>query len=177
MRFLGFVSLLLVISSCTTTPAPPPTDAPTQVPIIVATAEPAEAVFLKALKQRINVDDTIPTVGRAASFGLLAEPGYVFSGESGYVLQFHADLPEIEEEIRKTAVLLIGTSVIMADEHNLPLEGIEVVFFTKDQKPWVAVALAPPWNMDDIRLAPLHPDLMDQLQEQGVITPTPKPVY
>jgi hypothetical protein len=120
---------------------------------------PFDEAFLRDLQNRIELDDTIPQIGQQAIIALIGQqPAYAFRDNKGIVLQFRVDLPNDEQEIKKAAVLLAGTGVIVAGEHSIPLSGIEVVFYTSKDEPWLALAIAPPWNVaNNLRLAPIHP--------------------
>jgi hypothetical protein len=176
----------LILSACATVPNPTPTfyptytPYPTSTPYPIPTSIPADEAFVNALYDRLDKDDTIPQSGKEAVIALYAnKPTFVFRNSRGIVLQFNVfEMPDNEPEIKKTAVLLIGTGVVVAGEHNVPLSGIEVVYYTADEEPWLALALAPPWDVaGDLRLAPLHPEYIKRLLEAGLITPTPEPTY
>ena len=64
-----------------------------------------------------------------------------------------------------------------ASEFDVSLEGIEVVFYAAEDKPWLALASVPPWGADELRLAPLAPEYIERLLKAGVITPTPAATY
>jgi hypothetical protein len=171
----GCVSI--VIKNDTPTPYPTYTPYPTSTPY--PTATPFGEAFLKDLLDRIQADDTIPAVGKKVAIALVVqEPTYIFKHNQGIVLQFNIPGVPEEPELKRSAVLLIGTGVVVAGEHDIPLSGIEVVFHLTEGDPWLALALVPPWDItNDLRLAPLHPDYIKRLQETGVITPTPEPTY
>ena len=141
--------------------------------------QPAGAEFLEALQARVLRDDSIPLRGREAIIALIGgEPPFAFIDDPGLVLQYRAPLPPTHDEIDKIAFLLIGTGVVVAGEYQIPLTGIEVMFYTANNEPWLALGLAPPWDTDtDLRLAQLHPDYIHQLLQAGLITPTPAPTY
>ena len=155
-------------STATTYPASTPYPTHTPVPI-------AEA-FLNALYGRIQIDDTIPDNGKDPVLALTDDRS-TFAFESGLILQLIVDLPDSENDFKKTAVLLIGNAVITANEHGILLDGVEVVFYTPKDNPWLAMASVPPWQADQLSLIPLHPEYLERLQEMGLITPTPEPTY
>ncbi len=178
MKLLSLLLLPLIFVACAPAPTPLPTYTPYPTSTPYPTPRPAGADFLEALQIRVERDDSIPLVGRESIMALIGlRPTYVFIEDPGLVLQYNVALPQRESDIKKTAVLLIGTGIIVAGEYGTPLTGIEVVFYTTDQEPWLAMALAPPWDTDDMRLAPLHPEYVKQLEKAGVITPTPGATY
>lgn len=160
------------------TPYPTSTRYPTHTPYPTYTPVSLDEAFLRDLLERIQKDDTIPQAGKKAVISLVGqEPTYVFPDNPSIVLQYLVSLPRTEPEIKKVSTLLIGTGVVVAGEHQIPLWGIEVVFLTEKNEPWFATASIPPWTEDDFRLKPLHPDYLKRLIEAGVITPTPEPTY
>ncbi len=181
MRVLFLLFTIAILSACvaTLTPNPTYTPYPTYTSNPTYTPIPFDEAFADALYARIEIDDTIPPSGKGAVIALIGnQPTFAFRDNRGIILQFNVfDMPDNEPEITKTAQLLIGTGFIVAAEHSIPLEGIEVVFYTKEQEPWLALALGPPWNTNDLILAPLHPEYIKRLQKMGLITPTPKSVY
>ena len=172
MKYLTL--FMLTLSACNTlppTPYPTYTAYPTSTPY-----PPQDEAFLKAVQERVNKDESIPQAGRDALIALLVnQPGYAFT--DGMVLQFNIPtVPDSEPGIKSLAVLLMGAGIVMAQDHSMPLSGIEVVDHLADGKPWLV--LAPPWDMvNDLGLAPLRPDCIKRLIEAGVITPTPEPTY
>ncbi len=156
MKFLILPLTLVVLSACVAFPSPTPnptptpaatyTPYPTYTPNPTYTPIPADELFIKAIYNRIEIDDTIPQAGKDSVIALYGnQPTFAFRDNRGIVLQFNVfDIPDNEPRITKTAQLLIGTGVIMAAEHSIPLSGIEVVFYTKEQETWLALALAPP---------------------------------
>jgi hypothetical protein len=181
LAFLILSSLSACASTVTesSTPPPYPTSTPYPISTPYPTPTPFGEAFLRELLNRVKADDTIPAIGKKVAIALVGqEPTYVFKQNQGLVLQFNLpNVPE-EPELKKTVVLLMGTGVAVAGEHNIPLSGIEVVFHLKEGEPWLALALVPPWDVaNDLRLAPLHPDYLKRLQEAGLITPTPEPTY
>jgi hypothetical protein len=184
MKPSPIILILFVVSACASTalnptPYPTYTPYPTSTPYPTFTPIPPDEAFINALYDRIDRDDTIPESGKLAIASLYYEkPSFAFRDNQGVVLQFNILSVPDEPELRKSATLLMGTSVIVAGEHGVSLSGIEVVFYVKENDPWLALALAPPWDIaNDLRLAPLHPDFIKRLQEAGVITPTPEPTY
>jgi hypothetical protein len=140
----------------------------------------AGEAFLEAVDAWIKQDDSLHPAGREAMVALHGRrPTFVFPENQGLVLQFNVvGVPDNQErEIKKTAVLLIGTGVIKAQDYGIPLEGIEVVFYVREDKPWMALASVPPWGADELRLAPLAPEYIERLLKAGVITPTPATTY
>ena len=51
------------------------------------------------------------------------------------------------------------------------------MFYTTDQELGLAMTLAPLWDAGDMRLTPLHPEMVARLEKAGVITPTPEATY
>lgn len=173
MEYLALLLIVttIILTGCdnTSLSTPYPTYTPT----------PFGEAFLKDLQARIKNNDTIPATGRNSIIALIGgEPTYVLGDNKGIVLQFIAALPQDKTEIKKAAVLLIRTGVVLAGEHNISLSGIEVVFLTSEGDPWLATALIPPWDVaNDLRLKSLNPNYIKQLQEAGWITPAPVPTY
>lgn len=184
--YLAVIVLMILIytSACTTTtteskPSTPyPTSAPypTSTQYLTHTPVPIAEAFLNALYDRIQIDDTIPDNGKDPVLALTDDRS-TFGFESGLILQFIVDLPDTDDDFKKTAVLLIGNAVITANEHGIPLDGVEVVFYTPKDEPWLAMTSAPPWQGKQLSLIPLHPEYIERLQEMGLITPTPEPTY
>ncbi len=175
---------LLIFTSCVTVPTPYPTSTPypTNTPYPTSTPYPTPQFgerFLSVVQERLSVDDTIPQAGRDSVIALLVnQPGYAFTDGHGIILQYNVFEVPKEPDLRKTAALLIGTGVVVGGQEQVPLDGIEVVFYANEREPWLALALAPPWDMaGDLRLAPLHRDYIKRLLDAGVITPTPAVVY
>jgi hypothetical protein len=182
IRFLYlpvFVFLFALAACGPATLEPTATAIPTPTPISTATATPvAGEAFLEAVDEWIKADDSLPPAGREAVVALHGmRPTFVFPENQGLVLQFNVvGVPE-ERQIKKTAVLLMGTGVIKAQDYGVPLAGIEVVFYAAEDRPWLALASVPPWGADELRLAPLAPEYIERLLKAGVITPTPAPTY
>lgn len=70
---------------------------------------------------------------------------------------------------------MIGTGVNVAIEHDIPLDGIEVVFYKGEDSPWVAFASRPPWESENFFMPPLADELIKELENYGIITPIPSP--
>ena len=105
-------------------------------------------------------------------------PTFVFGENKGLVLQFNVfEVPAEGLVMKKAAVLLMGTGALKAQDYELTLAGMEVVFWASEEKPWLALASVPPWDFNDLRLKPLAPEYIKQLLEAGVITPTPEMTY
>lgn len=180
MKYLPIILIVVLLPACGLAQAPTPTPYPTYTAYPISTPYPTltpfDEAFLRDLQNRIQLDDTIPAISKKVVIALVGqEPTYVFKHNQGIVLQYNIPNVPNEPELKKTATLLIGTGVIVAGEHGIPLSGIEVVFYLNENEPWLALALVPPWDVaNDLRLAPLHPDYIKRLQEAGVITPTPE---
>lgn len=173
--------MLLILSACTTvSPAPTIVPTPTEPPIPTPTQLSEREIFLRAVQDQVTKNDTIPQSGRDSVIAVIGnQPTYAFPENKGIVLQFNVfEMPTVEEDIKKTAILLIGVGHNVAGEYQVPITGIEVVYYLEDGEPWLALALEPPWDMtNNMRLAPLHPKYIKRLLDAGVITPTPEPTY
>jgi len=182
MRLLTLLFTIAILSACassvssTTTPYPTYTPYPTSTSYPTHTPIPFDEAFLNALYGRIQIDDTIPANGKDPILALTGDKG-TFAFEGGLILQFIVDLPDSEDGFKKTAVLLIGNGVITANEYGVELDGVEVVFYTSNDEPWLAISSVSPWQAEQLGLIPLHPDYIKRLLEAGVITPTPRPSY
>jgi len=159
----------------TATPHPTSTPYPTATPEIAA-GPAAPEVFLETVQKLVDTNDALSSAGQDAILAVIGnEPTYAFIDNPGIVLQFNVmEMPDNEPEVKQTALLLMSVGLVAATEHQIPLWGIEVVYYTHDKDPWLALALAPPWDMqNDLRVAPIHPEYIKRLLDAGMITPTP----
>ncbi len=180
MKHIVILLTVIILSACTGAPPAPTPTLQAQTPTTAtatATSLPPDEQFIAALYDRIDIDDTIPPAGKRAIAALyVGRPTYIFEKNEGVVLQFNIlDVPSTQQETTQAAVQLIGTAVIVASEHQIHLDGIEVVYFATEDKPYVAFHAIPPWGAEQILMSPLAQELIEALMEKGVPTVTPPP--
>jgi hypothetical protein len=144
---------------------------PISNPAAAQAPKSAEETFLNDLNYQIRRPD------RKISVKLQQhEPTFAFDNHNNPVLQFNiSEMPQDKYEIKEITVRLIELGVTIAQERNIALSGIEVVFFLDSGQPWLAIGSTPPWSADGYVVAPLHPDYIKRLEQMGVIKPAPEP--
>jgi hypothetical protein len=179
MKYLPIFVAVVFLPGCTSTalaPTPYPiyTPLPTSTPY--PTPIPADEAFINTIYDRIDRDDTIPPSGKLAIAALYyKKPTYTFKYNPGLVLQFNIlDYPN-PTEAKKAAVLLMGMGVIVASEHGVQLDGIEVIYYKDETQPWLALWSTPPFGAEQFFLIPLADELIKELTDKGIITPIPNP--
>lgn len=162
-----------MLSACTST-ALTPTPYPTST--LYPTPIPPDEAFINELYDRIDRDDTIPQSGKQAIASLyFKQPTFAFRNNTGLILQFNIlDYPD-PLEAKKAAVLLMGTGVAVAAEHQIKLDGVEVVYYRDETQPWLTLWSTPPFGAEQIFLTPLADELVKELTDRGMITPIPSP--
>jgi hypothetical protein len=174
------ISFVFLLAACASAPLPTPTPYPTSTPYPTNTPYPTpippDEAFINDLYDRIDRDDTIPESGKLAIAALYYQkPTFAFRDNTDLVLQFNIlDYPA-PAEAKKAAVLLMGTGVIVAGEHGIQLDGIEVVYYKDETQPWLALWSTPPFGAEQFFLTPLADELIKELTEKGIITPIPSP--
>lgn len=108
------------------------------------------------LYDRIAQDEVMPPSGKLALASLnIGTPTFAFRHNDGAVLKFNIlDFPG-SIEAHRTAALLIGAGVSLAEEYHLCLSGIEVGFYQDKRRLWLVITSTPPWGADQISLVPL----------------------
>lgn len=98
----------------------------------------------------------MPPSGKLALVSLrVGSPTFAFRHNEGAVLKFDIlDFPGSVEAYQTTA-LLIQAGLAAADEFELCLNGIEVVFYQDKQRLWLVFKATPPWRAKDISLVSL----------------------
>jgi hypothetical protein len=118
---------------------------------------PDKQAFIRTLYDRIAQDEVMPPSGKLAlaSLHIGGTSTFAFWPNDGAVLKFNIlDFPGSIEAHRTTS-LLIGTGLSVAEEYDLCLNGIEVVFYQDKRRLWLVVTAVPPWRADQISLVPL----------------------
>ena len=151
--FLLIVALLMVGLSLTQSPVKSVTSVRHLAP---CASIPDKRAFIKALYGRIAQDELMPPSGKLALASLhVGSPTFAFRQNKGAVLKFDIlDFPGSVEAYQATA-LLIEAGVVVADEFELCLNGIEVVFYQDKQRLWLVFRAVPPWRAKNISLVPL----------------------
>lgn len=167
-----YVFQFLTPPAATPTPLPAPAATPTGVP-----APAPDEAFVGAIYHRLDVDDTIPPPGREATISLFWQrPTALFPENDGLVLVYEVPgVPAGQTDTTQAAMQLIGTAVGVADEQGVPLDGIEVIFYT-DAQPFIGFRAAPPWSAQDIVAAPMAETLIKAIEQNeaaATVTPTP----
>lgn len=176
------VLLPLCLSACGAGPVLP-TSYPTHTPYPTATPYPTpttistDEVFAQAVYNRIDADERMPAAGKEAVISLFAHrPTFAFAENKGLVVQFNIPRYPTPLEAKLAAYQLIEAAVSTAAEQGITLDGAEVVY-SHEGEPWAALASKPPWGDDQLFLVPLSKQMIKQLLDAGLITPTPQPSY
>lgn len=154
MKFSFILLVFVITTACAVAPAPPPAANVKNVPPCALI--PNEQVFIQTLYNRVASDDVMPSSGKVALVSLhVGSPTFAFRQNEGAVLKFDIlDFPGSVEAYQATA-LLIQAGLAAADEFELCLNGIEVVFYQDKQRLWLVFKAVPPWRANNISFVPL----------------------
>ncbi len=155
------------------TPHPSASPTPTQTPLPAPTATSTPTLspkqsFINILNDRIDRDINLhPTAKQTTANLIFNEAAVRFDASSGLILQFNMEKTSTNYQINSLAATqLIFTAFSAAKEQQLPLNGIEVVFFNQDQNPLLVFQSQPPWKYKDIQVS-LSAEYIRQTASKG----------
>lgn len=148
---LALLMLLLAPSACATTAAQSGPATTAESP-----SSSSEQTFIEALHQRLSRDKTVPEFGRLEIPPLyIKKPTFAFPENQGTVLQLNIFGFPDAKGTQQLVAPLIGIAAEVADEYEIALSGIEVVFHRRQtHHPMLVWANTPPWEADNIFLTP-----------------------
>jgi len=159
---LTLIIFLLIPSACGSVTAQ--SAQPTTTP--AAESASTDQVFIEALQQRIDQEQMVPEFARLAQPELfINKPTFAFRENPGTVLQLNVFGYPDPKGTKNIVPPLIEAGATVADQHEITLSGIEVIFHRRDTyNPMQIWANTPPWKEEQMFLTPITDELLQEME-------------
>lgn len=149
---LSFVILMLIVNACGNT--------------IAQSNPPADEAFIDSLRQRINQEKIVPEFGQLEIPPLYVnKPTFAFPENQGSVLQLNLFGYPDPKGTSQLVAPLIAVGAQVAEQHELSLAGIEIVFHRRqDYNPMQVWAATSPWGEAQTFRIPLTDELVKTME-------------
>lgn len=135
-------------------------------PVISTSDSSPEQTFTETLQQRIDQKKIVPEFARLELPVLLVnKPTFAFRENQGTVLQLNIFGYPDPKGAKNIVAPLIEVGATVADQHEISLTGIEVVFHRRDTyNPMQIWANTSPWKEEQMFLTPITDELLEEMK-------------
>lgn len=149
---LSFIVLILIVNACGHPMA--------------QSDSPADEAFIEALRQRISQEKIVPEFGRLEIPPLYVnKPTFAFPENQGRVLQLNIFGYPDPKGTSQLVAPLIALGAQVAEQHQVSLAGIEIVFHRRQEyNPMQVWAATFPWGEAQTFRTPLTDELVEAMK-------------